>query len=263
MMKKTIGYLVFLGAPLVLLIALVIVPTVFPATEAGVRFINQKADAHEWAKVTQADEPDAPVTSNVGGDDRAFGEALKDFGNEDGARRVDREAALARARNESVRVPALYVDVQQPWRVCIPFFEPMVVEARGYVMNLRRSTRSSIPAPPTVPVDNGYEQVGPDGIPRGDVNRGYDLPVKNDNQYLGLVGRVHSGSKVSEPFFIGSMNLLDPARIGMAGRLCFAVNQNAFMSDALGGFDLGYHYLGSIAAPVPPQAVPVAATATN
>jgi len=110
----------------VVLIAAVVAYRFFnPPSEAGVRLINGKADDHEVAKVGQA-RPE--LNRLVGGDDRKFGDALKDFGSEDGARQADRQAALSRATGAiPVRRQQVVWGGDQAPRTVFPAYEDILV----------------------------------------------------------------------------------------------------------------------------------------
>jgi hypothetical protein len=147
-------------------------------------------------------------------------------------------------RNRLIPVP--YVNVTHPWVTCIPFYEPMLVEAQGFVTNLRRRTRDDSTPHFEVPLDEGYELVGPDGTGRGDIGKGYALPVADDQRLFGLIGRVaHDETRqpLTEPFFIGARRIIDPAEVGATGCLQLAVNQNPYLSGAKGGFEYSHRPL--------------------
>jgi hypothetical protein len=113
--------------------------------------------------------------------------------------------ASASGADTNERAP--YIDVKLPWsNPCVPFYQPLRVQASGHVTNLRNHLRNDTTPRRTVPPDGGYEKVGPDGTDRNGVGDGYELPVADDAHYLALIGRVYDGDakKHSAPFLVGS-----------------------------------------------------------
>jgi hypothetical protein len=221
-----------------------LVGAAFPGSTANIRAVDRQADRLSRESAGMAKQQLGAIVDNY---DNAGSEATRVAGNTVATRvGYDQGTSMGwrlRARNLHAAAPDPYVDVQRPWSNCIPFFEPLEVTASGYVTNLRRKVRSSIPTPRTVPQDDGFEKVGPSGTNRGDIGRGYDMPVADDEHFLGLVGRIadyRTRQPLTQPFFIGSYRELDPDRLGAMGCLQLAVNQNQYLSDAIGGFNYSF-----------------------
>lgn len=177
-----------------------------PAIDAGLRFINRKADSHELAKVDQAEPKIQPL---VGGDDRKFGEGLKGFGAEDGARRIDREAALARARGETLPVPVRFLPGSRfSWQATdIPIYECTKLTAKGEIWRGDKPTAQEI-------AQGRDKPAGPDGedYSHNDLHK-YKDTVVPDLPWGTFIGKVcldSAGRRCGAVFPIGSAAFVSP-----------------------------------------------------
>lgn len=219
----------------------------YPPERAGIRVVTNDANRMIQTHATdiQKDLNKAPYKDSKGRTDlNAWEKSRLPAATEVADAQDKRDAAIARAERRSIAQPIHSVDVYHSWIDCIPFYEPLEITVTGYVENLQRRTRSDSTPKFTVPLDDGYEMVGPNGTYRGDIAKDYDLPFPNDNHYLALVGRVaHPENRLplTEPFLIGAQRVLDPKVVGASGCLQTAINKNPRLSGAKGQFSYSFH----------------------
>ncbi len=177
-----------------------------PAEDAGIRAIDRQADKHEVAKVRQA-EP--VIAKKVGGDDREFGNALKNFGSEDAGRRNDRYAAISRAKGEvPVVAKAEVLADQHTWVTMAPAFEPLHVTVlpTDYIKPYERS-----------PIESTAEGIYPEGLPppyerdltvlmKDRKDRG--MQMTDVGNLFELIGRVCNGSNCTVPLPMGTDSVI-------------------------------------------------------
>jgi hypothetical protein len=219
----------------------------FPPERAGVRVIV--SDANDMI-VNHADDVqdqmnNTPYKNSKGRVDlNAWSDSRLPLADEVADAQNRREATIARADRRSTAQPVRYTQSIRPWADCIPFYEPLFIEATGYVKNLRRRVQFSEYISPR-PASTDYESVGPDGtfrqLPseRSPIGSGYALPLSDDQRFLAFIGRVaHAETRqpLTDSFFIGSNAVLDPTVIGASGCLQTAVNQNHSLAADVGGW---------------------------